>query len=141
MTPTETIAVKLFGWLESRPADPDEDGKNVRKIYFNAKGEEAYLLVDGTYSDDGINDALDEWPDLTDWNWIRRMEDALAEKGLFVQYAGALSDIVPAEECKPKGLFESPADLIIFVGLALGMYATPAQRVSACLRVIEDAGL
>ena len=58
-----------------------------------------------------------------DWNDIRRMEDALAEKGLFSQYYMELACATPAG------------------GTYWDTRATAEQRVQAALKVIEEAGL
>jgi hypothetical protein len=116
MTPTEIIATKLFdfdalpcltdaheNWYVHRPTS------NVASVDPNT----GHLNVSWC--------GCEEWPDLADWNDIRRMEDALAEKGLRISYYCALHD----EDCDwPEALT-----------------ATAEQRVASALKAIEEAGL
>jgi hypothetical protein len=104
MTPTETLAVKLF------VAEVDEHG--FSQLHFN--------------------------PD--DWNDIRRMEDALAERNLHSKYTDALYRIVKGHSVEER-LKHGACFLDLHVGLSVGISATTAQRVAACLRVLQDAGL
>jgi len=109
MTPAEIIATKLLGWFRHQKGTAYTHGSSGR-IFF---------------PDDAM-EYPEEWPHLSDWNDIRRMEDALAEKGLMVQYANALWKLCPSE-----GDWEYNYQLL----------AIPDQRVAAALKVIKEAGL
>jgi len=138
MTPTETIAVKLFGWEPYLPK-PLEFDDDVRALY-RKEGELVALFnldppclravaIDGSTAVD--------WPDLADWNWIRRMEDALADKGLLSQYINRLSWHPYSEDQ------DSERRSLTSVEESHWFYlrATASQRVAAALQVIEEAGL
>jgi hypothetical protein len=124
MTDTETISV-LLGFR-------------------HATQEERDSMANGSFSKNwwGFRDGKmrvgpSDWPDLDDWNWIRRMEDALAEKGLLPRYIMELlsQPYTEAQDLERRSLG--------FVNEVFWFFtrATPAQRVAACLRVLQDAGL
>ena len=120
MTDTETIAVELFGW---RRAESQEGFKAYRlgpspTYLINQDGTARFRWVDC------------EWPDLADWNWIRKMENALAERGIvpWLAYGAALKSAVMADRKPTQIIFDSDVYL----------RATTAQRVAACLKVIEE---
>ena len=120
MTPTEIIAVKLFGWKRVEPERDDP------KVYEHPTGSTAYVggELDGTgYGPIGGAD----WLDLADLNDIRRMEDELAERGLGKAYAKRLVaafDLLPYE-----GAFGQVA--------VPCLRATAEQRVAAAVKVLE----
>jgi hypothetical protein len=104
MTPAEIIATKLLGWFRHQNGTAYTHGSSGR-IFF---------------PDDAM-EYPEEWPDLSDWNDIRRIEDALAERRLLVPYFFELQ----TDECEwPEAL-----------------RANAEQRVAAALKMIEEAGL
>jgi hypothetical protein len=119
MTPAEIIATKLLGW-ERLPVDPPIYTKGLSEVAVE-DGEEYRRDWDPSHT----------WPDLSDYNCIRRMEDALAEKGLMEgspsepSYTRMLRRIVGPDQSD----------------CCVGLRATPEQRVAAALKVIEEAGL
>jgi hypothetical protein len=121
MNPAEIIATKLFHWFRHQNGTAYTHGPSGR-IFF---------------PDDAM-EYPEDWPDLTDWNDIRRMEDALAERGLLAAYKCQLSWIWDKESgLQPPGFTWKAAGLIEDVMLR----ATPEQRVAAALKVIKEAGL
>jgi len=124
MNPAEIIATKLLGW-ERLPVDPP--------IY--AKGRSEVTVVDGEeYRRDW--DLSHIWPDLSDYNCIRRMEDALAERGLLRRYHSALWGNCVLEDWQ-RLEYASPS----FFSLQSYIFlrATTEQRVAAALKVLEEA--
>jgi hypothetical protein len=126
MTPTETIAVKLFGWKrdDSRNPLPDRDREYTMTSPTGYKRLACIKIATGEELFGNHH-----WPDLADWNDIRRMEDAMAAKEgqLFRRYCDLLTLMIPADDRGDKTLD--------------AMRSSPAQRVAACLRVLQDAGL
>jgi hypothetical protein len=126
MNPTEIIATKLLGFWEC--ATPDWWREELgHRWYRSLAAARCRVHADG-YALPGS--AYGVWPDLSDWNDIRRMEDALAEKGLLGKYCHQL--------CKDRWVLIS--DPITDVG-ELIKRATAEQCVAAALKVIEEAGL
>jgi hypothetical protein len=111
LTPAEIVAVKLLGWEPYH----SEDGRAYKldgyAVIYVGNDPEPYVG----------RTPKGNWPDFTDdrlaWYWIRRVEDALDEKGLIARYLVHL--------CHHK-----------FV-----LRATVPQRLEAAIRVIEEAGL
>ncbi|CAB4140648.1 hypothetical protein UFOVP398_61 [uncultured Caudovirales phage] len=121
MTPTELIAVKLFGWER---VEPERDDPTA---YEHPTGSTAYVggELDGTgYGPIGGAD----WPDLADLNDIRRMEDALAERGLISLYVAAIEIIVPITPDYDQNLCWREWRIL---------RATAEQRVAAAVKVLE----
>ena len=126
MTPEEIIATKLLGWERG----VEDDGQVV---YLHKESGSVHYFggeLDGCGMGQ-INGA--DFPDLSNWNDIRRMEDALAEKGLSAKYYSTITASVEFNA------LESFADNAIKLLSALSQ-ATPEQRVQAALKVIEEAG-
>jgi len=117
LNPTEIIATKLLGWERSKTYPKEQGIRFTHHRFIPA-------IFDSEF-DFPIQQNWG-WPNLADWNDIRRMEDALAEKGLLVQYANALWKLCPSE-----GDWEYNYQLL----------AIPDQRVAAALKVIKEAGL
>lgn len=111
MNHTDRIAVKLFGW-KFKSTGYNFSGSR----WISPAGHEANISLTG----ESIFDPSGQWPDLTDWNWIRKMEDAIDEKDLLMMYICNLQ-----EETKMR------RDVTC-------LRATPAQRVAACLKVLEE---
>lgn len=128
LTATEIIATRLLSWTYIR----EEDGS---KLYTHPTGSSQYVGgdLDGTGAGQ-INGA--DWPDLENWNDIRRMEDALAERWLLGAY---LSKIYVDENAEWYANYGHSPTLLFAAYYALR--ATPAQRVAAAIRVIEEEGL
>lgn len=118
MTSNEIIAMRLFGWVkDNRPLPP-----NVERGY----------VLPGTVHRCSVTcnqsvASFSYWPDLTDWNWIRRMEDALAERGLGKAYAQTLCGAYP--ELLTPDEFDAIA--------APCLRCTASQRVAAAVKVLE----
>jgi hypothetical protein len=137
MNPTEIIATKLLGWRH------DGYWPSGGKRYKHPNHPDCRVYEDG----EGVGS--DAWPDLSDWNDIRRMEDTLAEKGIEVwcKYLNFLmSDFDPTAMSKHlKPLRDcgqvSPDAALLLVGAASALSPTTEQRVAAALKVIEEAGL
>jgi hypothetical protein len=108
MTPAEIIAVRLLGW---EPISVEDIGYPHSKAYRS--------IDDRFYRNENIDEIFPAFDDEVDkWYFIRRMEDALAERGLIWQYFNALNAL-----CS-----ESPRCL----------RATAEQRVQAAMRVLEE---
>ena len=115
MTPTEIIATKLFGWERC-----ERDTQDSRR-YEHPKGGVAF--VSGELDGGGFGPAGGEdWPDLTDWLWIQRMEDALLQQELLDEYVNALRALASNKYpwCENYQ-----------------MLSTAEQRVAACVKVLE----
>lgn len=140
MTPEEIIATKLLGWEPYIPK-PLEFDDDVRALYHNDGELVALFDLDPpclrAVAIDGSTAV--GWPDLTNWNDIRRMEDALFSQIRLGEemYGLALTHAV-------KGI-EDPEWPVLTkmhkVSWSACLHATPAQRVQAALRVIEEADL
>ena len=129
MTYTEIIAVKLFGWESIEPKPEKILGPPSRW----------YEL--GNYStavdDNGraVGWTAGNWPDFADgslrWYWIRRMEDALAERKMLMAYMMALTEAYDADF---SGEGPLPGTLAMF------LRATAEQPVEAAVKVLEGQG-
>jgi hypothetical protein len=137
MNPAEIIATKLLGWFRHQNGTAYTHGPSGR-IFF---------------PDDAM-EYPEEWPDLSDWNDIRRIEDALAEKGLYCSYLAQIAHIDPPEDLcamiapllSDEALdgvtdYESRLEQAFVAAAALVKRATAEQCVAAALKVIEEAGL
>ena len=113
MTSTELIACTLFGW---KAADSKE--------FVGPHG--ARVAVEHDRAFDIKPCSTYAWPDLADWNWIRRMEDSLSERGLWSQYCHELCN----------GRWVLITDAVTDVGELVGR-ATADQRVEAAVKVLE----
>ncbi len=111
LTPAEIVAVKLLGWKPY--TDNDEDYQHFR-----------------IFSDGKPWCSVCDLPDFTDerlsWYWIRRVEDALRERKLLMEYYDALR-LASFGFCDSDVFWE--------------FRATVPQRLEAAIRVIEEAGL
>lgn len=134
-TDTEIIAMKLFGWEIYGPSKSINDEPSMDYRH-KETGEYAYVLsVNGEYyGPQALN-----WPNLQDWNWIRRIEDKLAEtlRNGAEWYGLVLTRVVKAEE-DPERLEMTGGNKVSWNSC---LRATTVQRVSAALRVIQEAGL
>ncbi len=118
MSPTERIAVALLGWTykcEWRGASVFNQGTNEARVV-RATGE--------GWPADRCDTS---WPDLTTLDGCRLFEDALRLRG-FINgqkgYMNRLREVIDIDD---------EANVCFF--------ATPAQRVAACLRTLDEAGL
>lgn len=127
-TDTERIAVALLGWKLSATdkhyrllTHPDCNGK----VTFQSDDPQPFINI----GRGGIR-----WPDFTTLDGCRQFENALAESGLFHRYRLALIflDTNP-EETRVSALNSGGT----FAEYRLVM-ATPAQRVVACLEVLDE---
>jgi len=121
--PTDVeIIARLLGWEEVKPVDP-----------YGARFSPGCYYLHWTNTDNSGTPAGRQfaghvpWPDPTDWNDIRRIEDALVGKGLFARYCRLLHMMIPANF---RGDMVEDAKR-----------ATPEQCVAAAIRVIQGAGL
>jgi hypothetical protein len=117
-TKTEFLAQKLFGW------ELVETNEYYRRE--NAGDRHSYKLM----PDDMLLIGKGKFPDFTDWNWIRRMEDRMETDALYAKYRDALL----AVSAKDQAMW-TYADWYKI------LRATPAQRIAAAVRVLEEAGL
>lgn len=130
MTDTELIATKLLGWVA--------EGRG----YYHREYHRSFMVyLDG----DGRAriDPTGDWPDFTTLDGCREFELALCDRGLLVQYFELLDAVSMAgDEIRAKGLWkhESPIPSHIY-RLYVCFNASPDQRVAACVRVIQEAGL
>ncbi len=141
MTDTEKIAVGLFGWGDGRKVEPEWDGPNAKKVY-EKNGQEVFAYTDGTCS--GEFRPSSEWPDFTDdrlkWYWIRRVEDALAEKRLLTAYVTQLDALAAGtDEWRAQKETGAVSDSALQWREYHILRATVEQRLAAALRVIEEA--
>lgn len=133
LTDTELIAERLFGWELSEA--PPVWGNKILRWY--TKGSDAstrlWIGVDdrGVVNGGEIN-FRDVWFDPDNWNDIRRMEDALAGKGLTEKYILVLDSwyTVAKSDVLPSGLID-------WQTLAM-LRATAPQRVAACVKVLRE---
>ena len=125
MTYTEIIACKLFGWKAAGT-----------KEFVGPHG--ARVAVEHDRAFDVKPCSTYTWPDLADWNWIRRMEDALAAKGLWGAYILALLEqpfpVDYSYEWPRQGMDPQT------YGVWHTTRATADQRVAACVKVLEGQG-
>ena len=134
MTPEEIIATKLLGWVACEPY-PGLESRPYRWYLRCACPPELSCYI-GFESDHVAFSRHDgsPWPRLHDWNDIRRMEDALAEKGIL---SGYIDTLLYVNYCDRK---TTPERLtLIRVDWMHLIQATPEQRVQSALRVIEEA--
>jgi hypothetical protein len=111
MTPAEKIAIGLLGWKLI--------GKSkTHHIYSGPNGEPESL-----HTETGVAIFEQNWPDLTDWNTIRRIEDELFERGWFEDYIENLRALCP------------PGHNSRYI-----QRATAEQCVDAAIRTIEAHG-
>ena len=127
MTPAEIIAVKLFGW---RPLTED------KWLAFIGRDRDRPAIV--RYFGDGKSYCGDvDLINLSDWNSIRRMEDTLAERGLYCTYMNILAE--------GKGVTKESSQNGIYNSYKLDAFnakrATAKECVAAALKVLEEAGL
>jgi len=111
MTPAEIVAVKLFGY---------------KPIVELRKGDwtHGHLFSDGRAY--GSHEAMPDFRnDQIQWHSIRRVEDAIWEKGLSFEYRNVLWKTKIDREWDYE----------------YQMRATVPQRLEAAIRVIEEAGL
>ena len=123
MTPEEIIATKLLGWERGA----EDDGQVV---YLHKESGSVHYFggeLDGCGMGQ-LNGA--DFPDLSNWSDIRRMEDALETDEHYLEYRKALL----AET-------ESAIAMNDYMDWYRILRATPEQRVQAALKVIEEAGL
>lgn len=118
MTNTEKIATKLFGF-KREPSRDDIYGT----CYIVDAPQKKFARV--WIRDGGVAGNVEDWPDLADHNWIRRMEDALNEEQ-YSQYCLLLHTQIPALDRRDKTID--------------AMKSTPAQRVAAAVKVLEGQG-
>tara|TARA_R110000868_G_scaffold4119_14_gene25052 strand:- start:5503 stop:5943 length:441 start_codon:yes stop_codon:yes gene_type:complete len=146
MTDTERIAVGLLGWKPCEPLQGEEH-RGYRWYARTGRLDDFPLVAAVTDSDIWAGRA--HWPDFTDERlkdfWIRKMEDALAEEGLECRYLTELNSIHTAngEDYEiAKRVHEQMPDEITEIKMGFSyqigmMHSTPAQRVAACLKVLE----
>jgi hypothetical protein len=132
MTPAEIIATKLLDFDALQHLNDAHENCYLHRPSSNVASvnpKTGHLTVSW--------EGCEEWPDLADWNDIRRMEDALAKKGLGAQYACALvaslRDAVLA--CLGDQDIEASAFHLVSVPC---LRATAEQRVAAALKVISE---
>ena len=116
LTDAEMIATRLLGWVLHKAGTDFRRGA-AHAHRFNAEGD----------PDDNIfyrnADPCADWPDLTDWRGIRRMEEEIAKRYLLDEYDDHLN---------------------LIAGNQTHQYAytaTAEQRVQAALRLIESENL
>jgi len=128
MTPTETIAKKLWGWK------PDKRARGCKWTRWTRDPHDVAIIYD-----DGVNPDSDTWPDFADeirqHYWIRRMEDRLAEMPDWTLYQETLKGICLDD----AGYTDGIKDLADITRLLLR--ASASQRLAAAVRVCEGAGL
>ena len=105
---TEIIATKLMGWR----AD-----KRSRGCKWTRWTLEDPLDVAIVY-DDGYTSGSDYWPNLSNWNDIRRMEDAIAEKSHWDLYTAYLWEVV-------TGSLSTPLHSWCLYSASVALRATP----------------
>ena len=125
MTDTERIAVELLGWI-ARPEVKCTEPGQVAYSHQRPGREECLHHYHPSW---GLNCICRYWPDLTNWNDIRRMEDALMTKNKIGRYAEILDCLaVDRPEGFPPLTWRE----------ALLLRASPAQRVAACIAVLDE---
>jgi len=132
MNPAEIIATKLFGWQLG--GSPGCYVKEASSVCLNNDGSVGEWFAPPSARKDQLHD----WPNLADWNDIRRMEDALTEKGLLAKYHHSLW-----ENCAPEDWqwVEYANPYAPCLNKYMPLRATAEQRVAAALKVIEGDGL
>lgn len=127
LTDAELIA-KLLGWV---PYNPSANYSHCR-CYRKGRQWEGIRIADGSQYCKN-----DNWPDLANWNDIRRMEEAIVEQKLFAEYLFALTSqpYTKEQEEERRSLSSVEESWWFFCR------ATQAQRVAAAVKVIQEAGL
>ena len=125
ITPTEFLAMKLWGW-ELSADQPDKLYREYRRDYRSISLPFiAYARF--RYGSELELRSSNYWPNFNPtsrecWYWIRQMEEKLAERGLMLDYVQAIHMAIPADERGDNRI--DP------------MLATPAQRIAAAVRVL-----
>lgn len=132
LTDTEKIAVALFGWVA------DKRTRGYKWTRYTRQSPIGVVIC----HDDGIWTGSEDWPNITDWNWIRKMEDAIAERDLNLLYAEALYDqtgnVAYATMLDGAHAKRMSSDALTrLIPFACGIRATAAQRVAAAVKVLE----
>jgi len=129
MTQTERIAVALLGWA------PVETPYVLTRGYKQRGGK-----VSNVCQANGHGDG--DWPDFATLDGCRLFEDALMSRALLHRY---LLEILRPEAARFKSLGaendqQSVPQKIMMAALVC-LVATCEQRVAACIRVLDEAGL
>ena len=123
LSDTAFIAERLFGW---NPINCPKGFNSALKWYESA--EEMYRV--GVDAEGKAQSKPNNWPnfshEINKHYWVRRMEDALAEKGLGKVYAKTL--------VARFDFIDDTFDAVVVPCLR----ATAAQRVAACVKVLRE---
>jgi hypothetical protein len=119
MSDTELIATRLLGF---RIATEQE------RLTMGRPWPEG--ITTATYRDSGMWIGKGKFPDLANWNDIRRMEDAIREKGHADHYVVTLHKLVWLDNYEFVQ-YEQPDWVSI-------RFATQEQCVAACVRVLRE---
>ena len=106
MTNEEKIAVALFGWVEQACDEMD------CKCYTNSATSSKLWLKSGEAV---VGVGLYAWPGLSDWNWIRKIEEALEARGLLDQYDQKLATICHAPNYEYTATAEQRVQVTIWI--------------------------
>jgi hypothetical protein len=126
MSDTELIATKLLGW---------EDASAIGKKSGYYKRPDGELF----HCDAIKNPRSQAWPDFTTLDGCRLFERSLANALHFSSYAHALWSEVADQFINPDTALDTYPNPVAVSRVCI--FATPAQRVAACVRVIVEAGL
>lgn len=126
MTHTKIIAVKLLGWVSDHRPLPS----NTDRAYALPNTVQRCSVTRNVCVASSAH-----WPDFTHprdcWYWVRKMEDALAEKGLLYAYSDTLMREYDAAH---KGDGPLPGEAVMY------LVATVEQRLAAAVKVLEQEG-
>jgi hypothetical protein len=127
VTPTEILAVRLFGWVPCEaPSGEAHRGYRWYEQFINT----------GVYNIVGLDDmhiwwGRAHWPDFTDWNWIRRMDEELEKRDLMERYLDTLLAMLD-----PNYDYKAYQDVAQHCSNVL--LCTTDQRIAAALKVLGE---
>ena len=131
LTDTAFIAERLFGW---NPINCPKGFNSALKWYESA--EEMYRV--GVDAEGKAQSKPNNWPnfshEINKHYWVRRMEDALAGKGLMERYIHQLLMVHRSDRKTAP-----PAMSLIMTDWMHLLEATAAQRVAAAVKVLREA--
>lgn len=143
MTPTEIIATKLLGWERTAITHNLNPGFSRFERIVDDRRQSAFVDIE-TGMAPARAGHLSKWPDFTTLDGCAEFESALIERRLWLLYLSALTNLSMKEEPLPRGEDYAPmkeVEIIAALSSLCILRAKPAQRVTSCLKVIEQAKL
>lgn len=135
MTPTERIATALLGWSLYKCQD-SEWNPGLRWYALPHHETDTYIVgIEPVSGARRGGDVRSPWPDLETLDGCRQFEDALVDRGLLRAYWRTLPEGNTPEQ---RALADAEH---LWVREVVNLRATPEQRRTACLKVLDEAGL